>query len=576
MPARSKRAGRIAACTALVLSAGMLLAAPASADDTAPRRTAVEQPAPALGQLPSLTLPKHPAQKSRAAGVEGAGAAAVVPAKPRLDVDGDGYSDTVYRAIDGVVYVATSNADHEFTISGDPYEQYKDLVAPGDLDGDGNPEILALTATGTLQLLQGQGESGTGYATWTGKGWQIYNKLVGAGDVNGDGRGDVLARTPSGELYLYVTNGSVTSNPFKSRVKVGNGWGGYDQLVGANDVTGDGIGDLFTRTPAGELYFYAGTGKAAKPFAGRVKVGNGWNGYNQIVGVDDANGDGLGDIIARTTAGAVYYYESTGVGSFLTRSGGGTGWNVASLFVGAGGNPDFGKNEMFGLDTKGSLFWYYSKNNGLFAARQAIGNTGAWRGANITFASSLDNDGQGELLESYAGTLYSDGYVIGKGWGVYNSLVGPGDLSGDGKGDLLARTSGGTLYLYRGNGTATGFASRIKVGSGWNAYNKLVGAGDYNGDGRTDLLARTKGGTLYLYPGTGVASKPFKSRVNIGGGWNTYKKLAAPGDINGDGKADLVGIDGKGDLYRYTSTGTGKFGARARVGGGWGTYANLY
>jgi hypothetical protein len=262
------------------------------------------------------------------------------------------------------------------------------------------------------------------------------------------------------------------------------------------------------------------------------------------------------------------------VGSFLTRSGGGTGWNVASQFVGAGGNPDFGKNEMLGLDTNGNLYWYYPKNNGLLAARQQVGKN--WGGANITFPSSLTNSGRADLLELYAGTLYNGDYVIGKGWGVYNSLVGPGDLSGDGKGDLLARTTGGTLYLYRGTGTGAGFASRITVGGGWNAYNKLVGAGDFNGDGLTDLLARTTGGTLYLYPGTGVASKPFKSRLTIGGGWNTYKKLAAPGDINGDGKADLLGVDGKGDLYRYTSTGTGKFGTRARVGGGWGTYANLY
>ncbi|MET7647229.1 VCBS repeat-containing protein [Streptomyces sp. NPDC005426] len=554
----------------------MLLAAPASADDTAPHRTAVEQPAPVLGRLPSLTLPKRSAQKSRAAGVAGA-ADTVVPAKPRLDVDGDGFSDTMYRAINGTVYVEpSSGADaYEYTLSGgDSAEQYKDLVAPGDLNGDGSPEILALSATGTLSLFRSPVGSYTGSRTWSGNGWQVYNKLVGAGDVNGDGRGDVLGRTPSGELYLYVTTGAVTGSPLKSRVKVGNGWGVYDQLVGANDVTGDGIADLFARTPGGDLYFYPGTGNAAAPFAGRVHVGSGWNSYNQIIGVDDANGDGFGDILARTTAGALYYYESTGVGSFLTRSGGGTGWNAVSLFVGAGGNPDFGKNEMFGLDTQGNLFWYYPKNNGLLAARQLVGEN--WGGADITTPSSLDNDGRAELMELYAGTLYNNGSPIGNGWGVYNSLVGPGDLSGDGKGDLLARDRSGNLYLYRGNGTGTAFASRIKVGAGWNAYNKLLGAGDYNGDGLTDLLARTSGGTLYLYPGTGVASKPFKSRVSIGGGWNSYKKLAAPGDINGDGKADVLGVDGKGDLYRYASTGTGKFGARAKVGGGWQTYVNLY
>ncbi|MGW2590001.1 FG-GAP repeat domain-containing protein [Streptomyces sp. NPDC001515] len=555
----------------------MLLAAPASADDTAPRRTAVDLPAPELGQLPSLTLPKHPAARSsRASGVAGAAGAAAVPAKPRLDVDDDGYSDTMYRGIDGNLYVepSTGAEGHPYTINGDYEELYKDIVAPGDLDGGGRPEFLTLSATGTLSLFQSWGADSTGYATWSGKGWNIYNKLVGPGDVNGDGRGDLLARTPAGELYLYISNGAVDSNPFKSRVLVGKGWGAYDQLVGANDVTGDGIADLFARTPAGDLYFYAGTGTASKPFAKAAKVGKGWNMYNQIIGIDDANGDGLGDVIARTPAGAMYYYESTGVGSFLTRTGGGTGWNGASLFVGAGGNPDFGKNEMLGLDTKGNLFWYYPLNNGTLSARQQVGDR--FGGANLTFASSFDKDGAADLMQLYAGTLYNGNYTIGKGWGVYNALVGPGDLSGDGKGDLLARDRSGYLYLYKGNGTGSAFASRIKVGGGWNAYNKLVGAGDYTGDGRTDLLARTPGGTLYLYPGTGVATKPFGSRITVGNGWGTYKKLVAPGDINGDGKADLLGADAKGDLYRYTSTGTGKFTARARVGGGWNTYVNLY
>ncbi|MFG2560563.1 FG-GAP repeat domain-containing protein [Streptomyces sp. NPDC048496] len=555
----------------------MLLAAPASADDApAPHAPAVERPAqPRLDQLPTLTLPKRTAKKSAAARAAGA-ADAVVPAKPRQDVDGDGYSDLMYRAIDGQVYVepSTGAAGNVYTINGDYEEQYKDIIAPGDLDGGGGPEFFTLSATGTLSLFQSWGSDSTGYATWSGKGWQIYNKVFAPGDLNGDGRGDLLARTPSGELYLYTTNGAVDSNPLASRVKVGNGWGVYDQLVGANDMNGDGIGDLLARTTGGELYFYAGTGTAATPFKGRVKVGNGWNAYNQLIGVDDQTGDGLADLLVRTQSGTVYFYESTGRGTFLARTGGDPGWNAASLFLGAGGNPDFGKNELMGLDGSNKLYWYYSKNNGQLSPRVLVDEL--WPGVNLSLASSFDKDGQADLPIVFDGTLYNGQYTIGKGWGIYNSLVGPGDLSGDGKGDLLARDRSGNLYLYRGNGTGSAFATRIKVGSGWGVYNKLLGAGDYTGDGRTDLLARTTGGTLYLYAGTGNASAPFKSRVAIGGGWNTYNKLAAPGDINGDGKGDIVGVNSAGDLYRYTSTGTGKFTAKVKVGGGWNTYRNLY
>lgn len=147
-------------------------------------------------------------------------------------------------------------------------------------------------------------------------GWQAYNKVFSPGDLTGDGSGDLLARTPSGDLYLYRTTPGAAV-PMAARVKVGSGWGAYDQLIGVNDVNSDGIADLFARTPGGELFFYSGNPNPASPFKGRVKVGDGWNGYNQILSIDDQSGDGLGDLVARTPSGMLYTYESTGTGAFL-------------------------------------------------------------------------------------------------------------------------------------------------------------------------------------------------------------------------------------------------------------------
>ncbi|WP_371648555.1 MULTISPECIES: hypothetical protein [unclassified Streptomyces] len=46
------------------------------------------------------------------------------------------------------------------------------------------------------------------------------------------------------------------------------------------------------------------------------------------------------------------------------------------------------------------------------------------------------------------------------------------DFTGDGRGDLLARDSSGTLYCY--DGTSSGQpASRARIGGGWNTYNTL-------------------------------------------------------------------------------------------------------
>ncbi|MEU1538569.1 hypothetical protein ABZ461_10670 [Actinacidiphila glaucinigra] len=143
----------------------MLLAAPASADNApVPHDPAVERPAqPRLDRLPTLTLPERTTAKAPASRAAGA-AAADIPAKPRQDVDGDGYSDLMYRAIDGQVYVEPSNGaeGHVHTINGDYEEQYKDIIAPGDLDG-GGPEFFTLSATGKLSLFQNRGADSTGY-----------------------------------------------------------------------------------------------------------------------------------------------------------------------------------------------------------------------------------------------------------------------------------------------------------------------------------------------------------------------------------------------------------------------------
>ncbi|MEW1692903.1 VCBS repeat-containing protein [Streptomyces sp. NPDC091265] len=152
----------------------------------------------------------------------------------------------------------------------------------------------------------------------------------------------------------------------------------------------------------------------------------------------------------------------------------------------------------------------------------------------------------------------------------------PGDLSGDGKGDLLAREGKGDLYLYQGDGLGSGFAAEIKVGYGWGTDNTIVGAGDLSGDGLADVAARDTKGDLYLYQSTGKASAPFRARVRIGTGYGIYKTFAAPGDLTGDGRGELVGVDGKGDLYRYASTGTGTIAKRVKIGYGWDIYNGLF
>jgi peptidoglycan/xylan/chitin deacetylase (PgdA/CDA1 family) len=62
------------------------------------------------------------------------------------------------------------------------------------------------------------------------------------------------------------------------------------------------------------------------------------------------------------------------------------------------------------------------------------------------------------------------------------AILGPGDFSGDGNVDVLAR-DGGALWLYRGNGSGRWLSPPLKIGTGWDGMTAILGPGDFSGDG---------------------------------------------------------------------------------------------
>ncbi|MEU0372732.1 hypothetical protein ABZ070_21175 [Streptomyces sp. NPDC006283] len=266
---------RVAACTALALAAGMLLAAPAAhADDAPAPLPTMERPAPGAGEeQPSSTLERPRVNRGAfSAQDEGAPLAA-----PRSDVNGDGWSDMISQGLDGRVWVNTFDGSDPYVYGltdyyGSSEQVYKDVFSVAGLRSDG-PVHFTLSATGRLTAFANDPNYPSSF--WSGTGWQQFNKVFSPGDLTGDGVGDVLARNYAGELFLYRATPNA-SEPLAVKVKVGSGWGQFDQLVGVNDVNNDAVADLFTRNPAGELFFYSGTGEASRPFKGRVKVGDGW------------------------------------------------------------------------------------------------------------------------------------------------------------------------------------------------------------------------------------------------------------------------------------------------------------
>lgn len=165
------------------------------------------------------------------------------------------------------------------------------------------------------------------------------------------------------------------------------------------------------------------------------------------------------------------------------------------------------------------------------------------------------------------GTSLTGGYQIGYGWHVMADIVPADDWDGDGHPDLLARHRDGRLLLYPT--LSAGEWDRVReIGWGWDDIDMMVVPGDIDGDGVADLVARHKPtGRLLLYPGDG--SGEFGAMRQIGHGWESFTNITSIGDIDGDGRPDIIGQRADGKLFRYTSLGNGWWSKAVQIGHGW-------
>src|SRR6478609_3048958 len=152
---------------------------------------------------------------------------------------------------------------------------------------------------------------------------------------------------------------------------------------------------------------------------------------------------------------------------------------------------------------------------------------------------AVTSTGSLRLYRGNGAGYVNGGVQIGAGWNIFNTVFSPGDFTGDGNPDLIARTPAGALYLYRGNGRGGFSGGGAQIGAGWNIFNTVFSPGDFTGDGNPDLLARTPAGALYLYRGNGAGGFS-GGGVRIGAGWNIFNTVFSPGDFTGDGNPDLL------------------------------------
>ncbi|MEU9704695.1 VCBS repeat-containing protein [Streptomyces sp. NPDC047981] len=235
----------------------------------------------------------------------------------------------------------------------------------------------------------------------------------------------------------------------------------------------------------------------------------------------DYTNNGSTDVLARDAAGVLWRDDlrDRPVGGQVKpaeRTRIGAGWNTYKQIEAVGDLNGDKAGDLLGLDGSGVLWHYLAKGDGTFTPRARVG----------------------------------------AGWGVYNQLTGGSDLNGDGRADLVATDTTGVLWFYKGTGNAAApYAARVKVGAGWGVYNQITAVGNIVGSAHGDLVARDKDGILWLYQGTGSPTAPFAPRVKIGAGWGAFSQLVGAGDLDNDGRPDLIAY-GAGGTSVYRSTGS--------------------
>jgi hypothetical protein len=119
------------------------------------------------------------------------------------------------------------------------------------------------------------------------------------------------------------------------------------------------------------------------------------------------------------------------------------------------------------------------------------------------------------------------------------SLSTAADFDGDGQPDLIFQDSSGSLAAWLMNGTTLASAGFLNPRNVGDTNYRIVGNGDFNGDGREDLLFQHLDGTLAIWSMSGI-SQTTVSLLNPSHPGDRNWRVTAVTDLNLDRQMDIV------------------------------------
>ena len=528
------------------------------------------------------------------------------------DVDGDGRPDAVCAYLQGHgIHVLHGNGDGTFTRTA-PSQTFPDgptndagsamlsaVLAVGDSNGDGIPDILGISDDGWTTILGRAGvmfdtprHFAAGYQPGTQTFAQLFPQYQFV-DLDGDGKPDLVAAGPNG-LYITSSQNPVSQQPPEAMDVTEPLYSvGHAALA---DFDGDGVPDV-AASGSRDLTFSKGIGDGT--FQPPHAVANAALDFSTPVTstqaallAGDFDGDGKQDLLAIGSPSIYSYrpYLLHGLGDGTFRSPVAVSLPL-NYFSNGANRPVYdvngdGKDDLLYVpypmpSTPSAIYVALSNGDGTFRTVSTAVPVDPAYSAYSLLPVLADLNGDGRLDAVYG--LAANAYVVpGRGDGTFNAgaavqlpipkatgqtnfttqAVTTGDFDGDGHPDFALLTSsfpvkytadvvGSALLVYYGNGDGT-FSAPVQH-SFARVYMDVLGA-DVDKDGITDLVLNNAGafGAKAVAVLHGRQDRTLGSEVNYYAG-NAISNMAAA-DLDRDGFPDLLFTNGDLNLMANSVT----------------------
>jgi hypothetical protein len=489
------------------------------------------------------------------------------------DINGDGILDLIALTPYDGAFVFLGVGDGTFQAAA-AYAtgavSYSTGVSVADVNGDGKPDLVFAVDDGISVLLNtGNGTFGTATYYPSGIGYSQILDGIAVGNLGGSNGPDVVVTQSSGVAVVFLNQGGGTF-AVGSTVSLPN-VGGTSNLVLA-DINRDKILDLVAVDGFGNVFTYLGNGKGAFGAPSILPLAATTDSSPFLVEVADFNKDGAPDIL--DTNGIMTNTVSLGRGDGTFRGAqtygysatASSGHNIVTADFNGDGVPDVAYSWAIhgGTSTADFAIMLGGSHGVLGTPTYVTAGSCNQNLVNAIVTGDVNGDGIADivatLVDSTATACQNNAVAVlfGKGDGKFGKpayyataataqegSVYLGDVSGDGKLDIVTENSDGSISVLVNQGKGTFLASPLITSTAALYRGDLnLALGDFNGDGKVDIAAAAADTgseytlTSFLLMLLSKGGGNFDAAVQIPTPFYVTAPVAA--DFNKDGKVDLV------------------------------------